>query len=383
MTFCLARESANRVKGHTQRPFPTKERPPEMLILTPEHGITEECRNLDCLDLDGALEGLSLLGGLGLGLGTHDATTPVALGLLVLLGVTLLDGLDELGKLSLVLGANLGDGADGGGLLVDDRAETGLTLDDGVGDTHLAAEGGEEDDKLDGVNIVGDEDESGLLGLNEGDNVVETVLDNVGLLADVLLLLALGDGGGLLGKTLLLVGLGLRAVLVEELEGLGGGVAVKNVLELGDRRRDLQAHVQDLALALQTDVGGPFDEAGQVATGLDVLANTEVLRAALNERVLGILLVHTSLGLGERGRSGLLGTGFGRLSLRRTVSAVQSLKSTDEQRHCYHLLGSSHVTPGTATSAGGGSFWVITAAYSRAMREQRHTARGSGNAYHG
>ena len=169
---------------------------------------------------------------------------------------------------------------------MDDRAETGLTLDDGVGDTHLAAEGGEEDDKLDGVNIVGDEDESGLLGLNEVDNVVETVLDNVGLLADVLLLLALGDGGGLLGKTLLLVGLGLRAVLVEELEGLGGGVAVKNVLELGDRRRDLQAHVQDLALALQTDVGGPFDEAGQVATGLDVLANTEVLRAALNERVL-------------------------------------------------------------------------------------------------
>jgi hypothetical protein len=118
MTFCLARESANRVKGHTQRPFPTKERPPEMLILTPEHGIREECRNLDCLDLDGALEGLGLLCGLGLGLGTHDATTPVALGLLVLLGVTLLDGLDELGKLSLVLGANLGDGADGGGLKV-------------------------------------------------------------------------------------------------------------------------------------------------------------------------------------------------------------------------------------------------------------------------
>ena len=262
-------------------------------------------------------------------------------------------------------------------LLVDDRAETGLALDDGVGDTHLAAEGGEEDDELNGVDIVGDEDESGLLGLNEGDNVVETVLDNVGLLADVLLLLALGDGGGLLGKTLLLVGLGLRAVLVKELEGLGGGVAVKNVLELGDRRRDLQAHVQDLALALQTDVGGPFDEAGQVATGLDVLANTEVLRAALNERVLrivrvlpgvwmmsrdvfvthlGILLVHTSLGLGERGRSGLLGTGFGRLSLRRTVSAVQSLKSTDEQRHCCHLLGSSHVTPGAATNC---RRWII------------------------
>ena len=177
---------------------------------------------------------------------------------------------------------------------MDDRTETGLALDDGVGDTHLAAEGGEEDDKLNGVDIVGDEDESGLLGLNEGDNVVETVLDDVGLLADVLLLLALGDGGGLLGETLLLVGLGLRAVLVEELEGLGGGVAVKNVLELGDRRRDLQAHVQDLALALQTDVGGPFDEARQVTAGLDVLADTEVLRATLDERVLVIVVLVSS-----------------------------------------------------------------------------------------
>jgi len=116
MTFCLARENANRVKGHTQRPFPTKERPPEMLILTPEHGIREECRYLDCLDLDGSLEGLGLLSGLGLGLGTHDATTPVALGLLVLVHVALLDGLDELGKLRLVLGADLSDGADSGGL---------------------------------------------------------------------------------------------------------------------------------------------------------------------------------------------------------------------------------------------------------------------------
>lgn len=171
-------------------------------------------------------------------------------------------------------------------LLVDDGTETGLALDDGVGDTHLAAESRKEDDKLDRVNVVGDQDESRLLGLDEGDNVVETVLDDVGLLADILLLLALSDGGGLLLETLLLVGLGLRAVLVQELEGLGGSVAVKNVGELGDGRGDLQAHVQDLALALQTDVGGPLHHARQVTARLDVLANAEVLRAALNERVL-------------------------------------------------------------------------------------------------
>ena len=60
----------------------------------------------------------------------------------------------------------------------------------------------------------------GLLVLDEADNVVEAVLDGVWLLADILTLLALGDGGGLLGLAVLLLGLGLWAVLVEELEGL-------------------------------------------------------------------------------------------------------------------------------------------------------------------
>ena len=105
---------------------------------------------------------------------------------------------------------------------MDDRTETGLALDDDVWDTHLAAEGGQEDDELNGVNIVGDEDERSLLVLDETDDVVQTVLGDVGLLGNVLLLLALGDGGGLLGEPLLLLGLGLGAVLVEELEGLGG-----------------------------------------------------------------------------------------------------------------------------------------------------------------
>jgi len=84
--------------------------------------------------------------------------------------------------------------------------------------------------------------------------VVETVLGDVGLLADVLLLLALSDGGGLLGEALLLLGLGLGTVLVEDLESLGGKVTVGNVLELGNRRWDLQAHVEDLLLALKTDI---------------------------------------------------------------------------------------------------------------------------------
>lgn len=169
---------------------------------------------------------------------------------------------------------------------MDNGTETSLALDDGVRDTHLAAESGQEDNQLNGVNVVGDEDKRSLLVLNETDNVVQTVLDVVGLLADVLLLLALSDSGGLTVETLLLVGLGLRAVLVEELEGLGSGVAVQGALELSDRRGDLETEVQDLLLALQTDVLGPLDEAAEVALGLDVLADTEVAGTSLDERVL-------------------------------------------------------------------------------------------------
>lgn len=169
---------------------------------------------------------------------------------------------------------------------MDNSTETSLALDNGVRDTHLAAESGKENNQLNGVNVVGDEDKGSLLVLNEANNVVKTVLDVVGLLGDILLLLALGNGGSLSVETLLLLGLGLRAVLVEELEGLGSGVAVQGALELGNGRGDLETEVQDLLLALKTDILGPLNEAAEVALGLDVLANAEVAGALLDERVL-------------------------------------------------------------------------------------------------
>lgn len=89
---------------------------------------------------------------------------------------------DEGGELALILGPDLLDGEDSGGLLVDDRAEASLALDDDVGDTHLAAKGGKEDDELDGVDVVGDDDKSSFLGLNEGNTVVKTVLGEERLL---------------------------------------------------------------------------------------------------------------------------------------------------------------------------------------------------------
>jgi hypothetical protein len=169
---------------------------------------------------------------------------------------------------------------------VNNSSETSLALDDGVGDTHLAAQSRQENNQFDGVDIVGNQDERGLLVLDETNDVVETVLDGVRLLADVLLLLALGDSGSLLVETLLLLNLGLGAVLVEEFQGLGGGVAVEGVGELGDRWGDLEAEVQDLLLALKANILRPLDEAGQVALGLDILADTEVAGTLLEKRVL-------------------------------------------------------------------------------------------------
>jgi hypothetical protein len=94
------------------------------------------------------------------------------------------------------------------------------------------------------------------------------------------------------------------------------------VLELGNRRGNLQTEVEDLLLALKTDVRGPSDHAAEVALGLDVLADAIVLGALLDERVLPMVraceinakefstylggLLVTSLALGEGGRRGFL-----------------------------------------------------------------------------
>ncbi len=76
--------------------------------------------------------------------------------------------------------------------------------------------------------------------------------------------------------------------------------------ELSNGGRDLEALVQDDLLALKANVFGPFDEAGQVSLGLDILTcesinqpslyvcirrltDTEVLGTGFKERVLGSL----------------------------------------------------------------------------------------------
>lgn len=278
---------------------------------------------ISLLDLDGGLKGLAALLLTRNSFGTHDTTAPVTLALLVLVAVALLDGGGQLGEFSLVLGAGFGQSNGGSSLdigfeisvlmvgrrrrnwrsrlylLVDNGSKTSLALDDGIGNTHLAAEGGHENNHLDGIDIIRNENQRSFLVLNQAHDVVETVLDSVRLLADILLLLALGDGGRLLVETLLLLGLGFRAVLVQKLEGLRSGVAVQGVLELRDGWRDFEAEVHDLLLALETDIFGPLHHAREVTLGLDVLADTEVARALLDEWVLNTRSKHVNFAISK------------------------------------------------------------------------------------
>ena len=71
-----------------------------------------------------------------------------------------------------------------------DGSKASFTLHDDVGDAHLTAQGGEEDDELDGVDVVRDDDERGFFGFDEGDDVVEAVLDEEGFLGVLLIIMS-------------------------------------------------------------------------------------------------------------------------------------------------------------------------------------------------
>jgi len=243
------------------------------------------------------------------GLVATNTSTPVLTLLFILVGEVSLGRGDDGAQLLVVLALHILEGEDSGGFFVNNGAETSLRLDNDVGDTHLAAQSGQVDDELDRVDIIGDDDKRSFLRLNESDAMVKTKFDKEGLLR-LLLLGVLIFGGGLGGsvETSLLLLFGLRAVLVEQLEKLGGRVTVQSMGELRNRRRDLEALVQDDLLALETNVFGPFHETCEVTFMLNVLANSEIFRAALEERILhGLGLTLAGAG---RGSSGLFSSSF-------------------------------------------------------------------------
>jgi len=259
-------------------------------------------------DLKRVLDGRSTLGHLHVGLEAHQSTTPSLTSSLVLLGVVGLDSRDQGGELGLVLSLGLGKGQSSGGLLVNDSSKTGLALNNAVGDTHLAAKSGQPDNNLNGVHIVSNDDEGGLLGLDQSGDVVDTVLDDKGLLGlGLLTLLHLSSSSS--GQTLLLLHTGLGAVLVDELEQLGSSVLVQDLGELVQSWGHLETLVQDLTLTLKANIFRPLDIAGKILDGLDILTDTKVLGGLLDQGVDGGL-GSTLLGNGVRGRGNLLGCGL-------------------------------------------------------------------------
>lgn len=77
--------------------------------------------------------------------------------------------------------SNISHSNAGSGLLVDELTESGLTLNESVGDTLLSAESWEEGHEFDGVNVVSDDNELCLAFFDEGGHVVETELEDVWL----------------------------------------------------------------------------------------------------------------------------------------------------------------------------------------------------------
>lgn len=75
------------------------------------------------------------------------------------------------------------------------------------------------------------------------------------------------------------VHLGLRTVFVKELEGLCRSIAIEGIRELGNGRRNLETHVEDLPLPLQTYVFWPFYHARKIALWLDILTDSEIARS--------------------------------------------------------------------------------------------------------
>jgi hypothetical protein len=184
-----------------------------------------------------------------------------------------------------ILGGERGEG-DSANLLMYNSPQPSLPLDNSIRHAHLPAQRRQKHNQLNRINIIRNKHQRSLLVLYQPDHVVQPVLNDVRLLAHILLLLAVGYSSGFLVQPLLLLGFGLGPVLVEEAEGLGCGVAVEGVRELGDGGGHFEAKIQYLLLALETDVFGPFDHAREVAAWLDVLADTEVAGAFLEEGVL-------------------------------------------------------------------------------------------------
>lgn len=159
--------------------------------------------------------------------------------------------------------------ADGSsGSHVNEVTQTSLALDNHERDAHLDAQGWKPDNQLNRIDIVSDHNQLGLLSLNQGSNVAQTKLDDLGG--------RFGFGGlalcfslGLSLETCLLLGNSLRTIMGQKFKQSGGLRLVQSSGKLVDAGRDLQALFEDGLLALKANVRRPLNIARKVALRLD------------------------------------------------------------------------------------------------------------------
>ena len=90
------------------------------------------------------------------------------------------EGSCQVVELTLILLSHVGQSHHSCVFLVNQLAESSLSLDEAVGDVHLLAESGQPDDKFDGFDVVGNGDDLGLSVFNELGDVIESEFEVVG-----------------------------------------------------------------------------------------------------------------------------------------------------------------------------------------------------------
>ena len=203
---------------------------------------------------------LSSLLQLGLRLETHDASTPLLLDVLVELGGEVI--LQSL-QLRNVLRVHRRQGHHSGVLLVRESTQSALSVDNSERHAHLAAEGRQPHDQLDGIDVLGDNNELRLLLLNQMSDVSKSVLeDRWGRVASGGF--SSGNGFGSSFETLLLGSLRLWLVLLQEGEELSSLILVQSTIKLVDGRRNFQTLEKNFLLSLESHIARPPDESTEI-----------------------------------------------------------------------------------------------------------------------
>jgi len=228
---------------------------------------------------------------------SQETTTPFSSQVNVFVELSL-EGLNQVIEFSLILLSDTSQSDNTGSLLANQFSESCLTSDEAERNFLLSAELRKPDNSFNGVNIVGNDDESSFFILNKTGDVVQAVLDsNRGLGISSGLVFSLELSSFQSSFSLLL--LGFRLVLSEELQQSGSLISVNSVGELVECGRNLESLEEDSLLSLEKDVFGPTNKSGEVSGGLDITSDSEASGLFLEE---GVSLCLGGLG----GLSGLL-----------------------------------------------------------------------------